>query len=167
MPIDQSLVNRLCRLREIWLQYTDARRRFLIIAERCCLRGWPDRKLELRNAFRLQGLFCDMELLRLDHLISNGAFDGMIARNSLITLDAIASIIHKQWTHVEEATLRQDHSDYPSVRRQIEECATAVDPTANSGPYRDAQRDPEYVSARQAVADAVTACDKQLTFELG
>ena len=63
----EERVGVLSRLKNVWHRYVDSKRQFMSIAERCSNRGWPDRKMEIRNAFRLQELFCDQEMLRFGH----------------------------------------------------------------------------------------------------
>jgi hypothetical protein len=162
MLTDQSLMRRLSRLRDVWSQYIESKRQFLIIAERCCVRGWPDQKLELRNAFRLQELYCEQEKLRLEHLIAARELDASMPWKSLVSVSAISKIIHTHWTDAEEAAFTHDNADYMRLSQEIDKYQHAVDPTANAGPYSDAQRDPEYVRARQAAAEAIIACDEQL-----
>jgi hypothetical protein len=98
----------------------------------------------------------------LEHLIAARELDASTPWKSLISLSAISKIIHTQWTDAEEATLTHDNAAYMRLSQEIDQYRHAVDPTANAGPYQDAQRDPEYVRARQAAAEAIIACDKQL-----
>jgi hypothetical protein len=166
MRPDQSLQHRLSRLREIWHQYIESKRQLMIVTERCCLRGWPDRSRELRQAFRLQELFCDREKLQLAYLIEARRLDESTNWNSLSSLSAISKLIGALWTSAEEAALAHVNAEYLEISQEINKCRAAVGQTPNDGPYRDAQRDPEYVRARQAAAEAIIACDKQLALDL-
>jgi hypothetical protein len=154
---------RLSRVQEVWSQYTESKRQFLIIAERCCVRGWPDRKLELRAAFRIQELYSELEKLRLEHLLATRELDNTVPWLSIDSLSAVSKIINTHWTAAEETALRQSNPDYMKLSQELDKSRTEMDPTGNAGPYKDAQRDPEYVRARQAAAEAMTACNKQLS----
>ena len=164
MRNDRSLEDLLARLRDVWSQYIESKRQFLVVAERCCVRGWPDKRGDIRSAFRVQELYCQLERLRLEHLIATRKPDASFL--ALDSLSAVSKIIHNQWTDADEDALRGASDEYLSLSQEIEKYRAVVDPTASSGPYQDALRDPEYAAARQAAAAAITACDKQLASEL-
>lgn len=150
------------RLRPVWLRYIESKKHFLSIAERCCIRGWPDRKAEIRNAFRLQELFCDQEIMRFEHLVAIWRDPANTTCKSLTSLSAISKEIQQEWTDPMEETLQQSRPAYKKLVQEIERYNAAMAPEALEGPFRDARRDPEYVSARDAAGEALAACDKQL-----
>jgi hypothetical protein len=152
----------LDRLREVWLRYVDSKRHFLSVTERCSIRGWPDLKTAIRNAFRLQELFCDQEIMRFEHLATMWRDPASIACNSLTSVSAISKAIQQEWTETAEGTLQQSNPAYKKLVHEIEQCTASTTPEALDGPFRDARRDPEYIGARHAVQKALAACDKQL-----
>jgi hypothetical protein len=81
---------------------------------------------------------------------------------SLTSVSAISKAIHNEWTDVQEGTLQQNNPAYKKLVHEIEQCKASTIPEALDGPFRDAQRDPEYVTARQAAQEALAVCDKQL-----
>jgi hypothetical protein len=161
MLADQVLLRRISTLRDVWSQYIQSKRQFLITAERCCVRGWPDKKAEIRNAFRLQELYCERERLRFEHLAAAPELNASVHWQSLNSLSAISKSIDTEWNDHQEAALRDSNPDYMSICEEIDKCG-AVLRTDNTGPFTDAQRDPEYARARQAAADAIAACDQRL-----
>lgn len=74
--------------------YLEAKRAWLKDSERSLIRGWPDRKSNLRDAMKLQDLYCDREELRRPYLASTlgMAWSGW---NLIRNLETILSRIHK------------------------------------------------------------------------
>jgi hypothetical protein len=147
------------RLRHEWHRYIDAKRQLWAVTERCSLRGWPDRTSEIRNAIRLQELFCDQESLRMEHLLATREAS---ATQAWTTLSAISKQIRDEWTDSEEEKLRAGDPIYNELVLEIERCSAAHDPATLEGPFRDARRDPEYIHARQVARDALADCDLAL-----
>ena len=91
---------------EVFRRYIGSKLELLTIAERCSLKGWPDRTEALRNAFRLQQLYCEQELMRAEHIAATfKTFDGL--RGPPTTLKAVDAIVHENWTDAREMALRQ------------------------------------------------------------
>ena len=150
------------RLREAWLQYIDSKRHFLSTAERCSVQGWPDRKMAIRNAFRLQELFCDQEILRFKYLATIWQDPANMTYKPLTSVSAISKAIHNEWTDATEAALQRSNPAYRKLVHEIEQCKASTIPGTLDGPFRDVQRDPEYISARQAAQEALAVCDQHL-----
>jgi hypothetical protein len=55
-------------VQDVFRRAVASKRAFLMVAERCAIKGWPDRKIALRNAFRLQELLGTREELRFEYL---------------------------------------------------------------------------------------------------
>ena len=121
-------------------------RDFLRVAERCALRGWPDRKKELRNAFRLQELLLEQQILRLECVATTTADHSSIS--------VILQAVREQWTDAQEQGLMRDNADYATLVHEIESCQRAMNPESIDGPLKDAQRDPDYIKAREVLRQA-------------
>ena len=82
---------------EIFRRYIESKLELLSIAERCSLKGWPDRRGALRNAFRLQQLYCEQELRRAEHLAATLKTSGGLPRRPT-TLGALDAMVRQNWT---------------------------------------------------------------------
>jgi hypothetical protein len=51
---------------------------------------------------------------------------------------------------------------YKALVQEIEDCQASMKPDALTSPFRDAQRDPEYVEARRAAQAELADCDREL-----
>src|SRR5579859_6342284 len=121
-----SQSHNLDRLRGVWLRYIDSKRHFLSIAERCSVRGWPDRKIAIRNAFRLQELFCDQEILRFEYLATTWRDPANITYKSLTSVSAISNAIHNEWTDAAEGALQQSNPAYRNLVQELEQCKAST-----------------------------------------
>ncbi len=146
---------------EIFRRYTESKLELFSIAERCSLKGWPDRREALRNAFRLQQLFCEQELRRAEHIAAASRTSGGSPRLPT-TLNVIDEMVHQSETDLEEKALRQADPRYEALAGEIEECRAASDRTATEGPLKAAQSDPEYQKARKAAQEMALECDRLL-----
>lgn len=118
--------------------------------------------MEIRSAFRLQELFCDQELLRFEYLATGWQDPANMTYKSLTSVSAISKAIDNEWTDAAEGALQQSNPAYRKLVREIEQCKASRMPGDLDGPFRDVRRDPEYISARQAAAEALAECDKHL-----
>jgi hypothetical protein len=140
-------------IRDIFRQYIEAKREFGAVAERCLLKGWPDRKAAVQSMSRLGNLVSEIELLRFEYLMSTVPVDAAVLKSFACIFDRL----HKGWRDSEEVALREKNPTYRDVSRELEaaEAAKAAgDPTALDGPFAGARGDPEY-------RNAFTALDKK------
>jgi hypothetical protein len=149
-------------IRDTFRQYIEAKREFSAVAERCLLKGWPDRKAAVKSMSRLGDLVTEIELLRFEYLMSAVP----VHATTLKSFACIFDRLHKGWRDTEEVALREKDPTYRDVSRELEAAEAtkaASDPTALDGPFAGAARDPEY-------QDAAISLDKkhrQLEAELG
>ena len=130
-------------IRDIFRQYIEAKREFGAVAERCLLKGWPDRKTAIQSMSRLGSLVADIELLRFEHLMSAVPLDA----TALKSFAAIFDRLDKDWADSEEIVLREKNPTYRAVSRELEAAKAtkaALDPTALDGPFAGAKGDPEF-----------------------
>jgi hypothetical protein len=138
--------NPVIALRDIFRQYIEAKREFGAIAERCLLKGWPDRKTAIQSTSRLGNLVAETELLRFEYLISAVPLDATVLKS----FACIFERIDKGWRDSEEVALRAKNPTYQDVSRELEAAEAAkaaLDPTALDGPFAGARGDPEFRNA--------------------
>jgi hypothetical protein len=146
---------------EVFRRYIGSKLELLTIAERCSLKGYPDRREALRNAFRLQQLYGEQELMRAEHIaVTLKTSDD--SRRPPTTLKAVDAMVHENWTDAHEKALRQTDQRYKGLASAIEQCRAASIPGATEGPLKAAQWDPEYQQARKAAQETVVDCDRLL-----
>lgn len=149
-------------IRDIFRQYIEAKREFGVIAERCLLKGWPDRKTAIQSTSRLGTLVAETEWLRFEYLMSAGPFDAAVLKSFACIFDRL----DKGWGDSEELALRDKNPTYRDVSRELEAAnatKAALDPTALDGPFAGAKGDPEF---RRAFA-ALDKKHRQLEEQLG
>ena len=130
-------------IRDIFRKYIEAKREFGAVAERCLLKGWPDRKAAIQSMLRLGNLVSEVELLRFEYLMSTVPVDAAVLKS----FDCIFERLYKDWRDSEEVALREKNPTYRDLSRELEaaEAAKAAkDPTALDGPFGGARGDPEY-----------------------
>jgi hypothetical protein len=138
--------NSVIAIRETFRQYIEAKREFAVVAERCLLKGWPDRKAAILSTSRLGNLVAEIEVLRFEYLMSAVPIDATM----LHTFARIFDRLYKGWRDRDEAALREKNPIYRDVSRELEAAEAtkaALEPTALDGPFAAAARDPEYRSA--------------------
>jgi hypothetical protein len=144
-------------------QYLDAQREFLVVLERCSVKGWPDRREALRTAFRLQELYCERKALRLMHLQDCVSDDG--AWNSYTSISAMHKRLEDEWQASEDQELSKSDATYRAIQAQIEELASAVDSVGLEGPLSMMKGDPEYIAATRALSEEVRRLDRELAVD--
>jgi hypothetical protein len=149
-------------VQEAFRQYLEALREFNVALERCSLKGWPDKKVVLRTAFRIQELISEQMALRLSHLLTRGASDDETWK-SCTTISSVHKKLQEGWTVSDEEMLRQHDAAYYSVQREIEDLRVVLDSTGLDGPLTMAKRDPEYIAARHDIAKRLRELDRQLS----
>ena len=95
----------------------------------------------------------------MEHLL---AIIGGSVMQSLATLSTIDTRLHAGWTDGEEERLLKSNVSYRELAQEIDHCRARLEPAALDGPFQDAQRDPEYLRAREATHKALTSCDLAL-----
>jgi hypothetical protein len=145
-------------LDDLFQQYLTHQREFLRVAERCSIKGWPDRKPAILNAWRLQFLYNEWQSLRFEYLLRSGGFQ----QQAWESMSRISSRIVEDWSDVEERALSDSHRRYRAIKAEIAGCLAALDGEAIQEPFEAARRDPEYGAALLAVQDKLRALDAQL-----
>jgi hypothetical protein len=154
--------NPVIAIRDTFRQYIEAKREFGAIAERCLLKGWPDRKAAVQSTSRLGDLVSEIELLRFEYLMNAVPIDVTVLKSFACIFDRL----YKGWGESEEIALREKDPTYRDLSRELEAAEAtkaALDPTALDGPFAGAARDPEY---RNAAASLDKKC-RQLEEQLG
>lgn len=142
-------------------EYLSAQREFLIVCERCSLKGWPEKKAALRMAFRLQELYCERQILRLKHLQSSVSDDA--EWYSLRSISKIHERLEQRWETNEEEALCKTDSAYGAVQAEIRELKAELDPVGLEGPFAMLARDAENITARRVLAEKVRELDRELS----
>jgi len=140
-------------------EYGQSKREFFALAEICSVRGWPDRKAVVQNAFKLQILFNQREEMRLQFLLSRHAPE--VARYKSVS--EMSNRLTEHWSEDDEAGIAATSSRYRDILHEIEAQQASLDSDALTGPFQHAQRDPEYLHARQALQDKLRYLDDQLS----
>ena len=107
-------------------------------------------------------MFCDVELLRFAHRVTLWANPSDTTYPSLTNLAVISRAIQQDWEDGAETALQQTHPTYKALVQEIEGCRASMSPAALTNPFRDAQRDPEYVEARRVAQAELADCDREL-----
>jgi hypothetical protein len=76
-------------LREIFRQYTEAKRELSVVTGRCLLKGWPDRKTAVQDLAKTTSLVMEYEALRFEHLLSDVAVEGPVWKSLGAVLDRV------------------------------------------------------------------------------
>lgn len=148
-------------IRDTFRQYIEAKREFGALAERCLLKGWPDRKAAVQSTSRLGDLVSEIELLRFEHLMSAVSVDAATLKSFACIFDRL----YKGWRDSEEVALRERNPTYRDVSRELEVAEAtkaALDPTALDGPFAAAGRDPEYRNAAASLDEKHRRLEAQL-----
>jgi hypothetical protein len=140
-------------------EYGKAKREFLAIAEFCSVKGWPDRKAIVQNAFKLQILLNQREEMRLEYLLSLQAPEIAAYKSISETSDRLV----ENWSEGDEGAIARTDSIYRGIVHEIEAHQAKLDSDALTGPFQAAQRDPEYLRARQDLQDKLQSLDHQLS----
>ena len=159
MRDSKDIEDRATMVGRIFCEYGKSKREFITIAELCSVKGWPDRKVAIQKAFKLQILFDQRETMRFDHLLSRQAPE-IAAYKSL---SEISDRLTKQWNEGDEASIVGDSCTYRDVLHEIEICQASLDSDALDGPFKAAQRDSEYLRARQILQEKLHSLNSQLS----
>ena len=145
-------------VREIFRQYVEAVREFVVASGRCYLRGWPDREAAIAVTTRMGHLNCDLQLLRLDYLADNDLLEPEACKS----IDAIYDRLWKSWQDGDDAALKGQSERYRDVLARLDAERAVLDSPALDGPSRDAMRDPEYLKAGEDLRQKYWALDARL-----
>ena len=118
----------------------------------------PDRKLAWQNAFRLQRLLIERQILRLQYLYEGGVFCNGLWKS----LTSIEKRLDQEWSEDEEATLKEGKPIYDNVSREIQDCRLRFDPAALVDAARVLERDVKYRDARLAHVERMKKLREQL-----
>ena len=143
---------------EVFHQYLKHHREFLTVAQRCSIKGWPDRKPAILNAWRMQFLFNESESLRFEYLMRASSSE----QKSWVSISSISRRLVKDWSEVEEQALSDSNTRYKGIMKEIAGCKAALDTSAIKEPFDAARRDPEYAAALLAVQEKLRELDAQL-----
>jgi hypothetical protein len=134
------------------VQFTDAKRELLTVADKCFIKGWPDRESALKNASESRRLVIELESLRFDYLISSTPLDGTVWRS----LKSIFERMYKDWSIDAKSEI------YGRVTKELELSKASVDKAALDGPSKAAENDPEFRNAFKAFDAKLAELDKCL-----
>jgi len=151
-------VERSTALGEVFRKYLRSKRTFLDVAERCSLKGWPDLKPQIVNAWELQRLFNEQETLRLEYWLSVGD----PKKGSWTSVSSISRRLLRDWDHIEERTLADSNVRYREIAAEIARRQAALDSDAIREPFDAARRDPEYAAALLSMQGTLRDLDAQL-----
>jgi hypothetical protein len=98
---------------DVFRRYVESKLELMATAEKCSLKGWPDRSDALRNTFRLQRLYCEQELRRAEYLAAT--LKTTDSESVPTTLRALDAMVNKDWTDLEEKALRQTETHYDAL----------------------------------------------------
>ena len=129
-------------------QYLYGQRELVQTMERCAIKGWPDRKAALSVAFRIQHLFHERELLRLEYLSHQTSPD---LWRSFTSISLVRERLQQAWKADDEETLRRSEAGYVAVQKEIDDLQRVLDPVALDGPLNMAKRDPEVSTLARAL----------------
>jgi len=146
-------------IRDAYLRYTEAKQDFFRVLERCALRGWPDRKVAIRNAVRLQELLSEQERLRLSYLEACDSTDSVWQAP---TIAAVYKRLRDDWKADTETALLSGDAGYAALQQEIEQLQVKLDSEALTGPLEMAKRDEEFVAASRDLAHTTRALDGEL-----
>lgn len=145
-------------IRDIFLEYLECKRKFFGIAEACSVKGWPDRKSAILNAYKLQFLFNEREALRLAYLIESGGFDD----TAWVSVSKISERLLQNWTDGDEKALLEQEVRYKAVAQEVSYTEAVLDKEALREPFDAAGRDPEYRAALGMVQQKIRELDARL-----
>jgi hypothetical protein len=145
----------------LYCEYLQEKLTFLSATEGFSTRGWPDRKRDLKVAFKLQGLLLDAEGLRLKCVFENRTLDDARTQQPA-TLEVIERRLSTEWGRDEENALIASSPAYSSVINEIETCRKILKSSALDGPLRAVQHDPDYIVSRKRMREAVQLLNKRL-----
>lgn len=145
-------------LAEVFHRYSEAQREFLRVAERCSLKGWPDRKAQIVNAWELQRLFNERQVLRFEYwLAANDSEEG-----SWVSVNSISRRLLQDWGQLEERELIDSNPQYQVIIAEIARREAALDSDAIREPFDAARRDSEYAAALLSMQETLRQVDAQL-----
>jgi hypothetical protein len=153
MPTDM-----ITAIRSLLRQYIEAKSQFLATSERCLQKGWPDRKIAIRNAIRLKILQGDLELLRFDYVVRHQSVEPAACKS----LASIMDRLYKDWRDSEEVALKEENPNYRELMRELGTAEAERDPAALDGPLAAVRGDREYVAAANALRMRHHEFDEQL-----
>ena len=145
----------------VFRKYSEAHREFLEVMQRCCLKGWPDRKPGIVNACELQRLFNEQQALRFEYWLASGQSD----EGAWVSVNSISRRLRQDWGPLEEQALSGSNARYREIAAEIERRQAALDSDVIREPLDAARRDPEYVAALSSIQEALRQLDSQLVAE--
>ena len=145
-------------VQDVFRQYVEALREFVVTSGRCHLKGWPDRKAAVQNSTKLGHLNCDLQLLRFEYLVSGGFLEPAMCAS----IEGISDRIWKGWQESDETALKNTSQRYRDVLEQQRAGLASLDKAAIEGPIDGARRDPELRKAAEDYRDRYWALDAQL-----
>jgi hypothetical protein len=151
--------SQLILVRQIYREYLEWAKSLLMLAEKCSIEEWPDRRLALQKVFRLQVLYNERETMRFEYLFMGDVPDVATWKS----LSKVNERLLKNWGEVEEAGLRESNSIYKDVLRGIEDLEGKVDSAALDEPFRTLTLNSTYRDARLAFANRIQKLDEQLS----
>jgi hypothetical protein len=149
-------------VRDAFRQYLEALRGFQVVLERCSLKGWPDKKADLRTAFRIQELLYEQMAIRLNYLLTDGASEDA-TWNSCTSISKVQERLQEGWKDSDEETLSKSNGLYAAIQKEIDELRSILDSDGLTAPLKMARRDPEEIAAGHAISTRLRELDRQLS----
>jgi hypothetical protein len=159
--VEPGGIVRAILVHDVFRQYLDARREFNVVLERCSVKGWPDKKADLRMSFRLQELFLERMALRLNHLQNSASEDAVW--KSYTTTSAVHERVQEGWKDSDEETLAKKDAAYAALQKEIGDLTATLDPPGLEGPFQMVKGDSELIAAAHDFDRKVRALDGQLS----
>jgi hypothetical protein len=142
--------------------YLEALRGFQVVLERCSLKGWPDKRTDLRTAFRIQELLYEQMAMRLNYLLTDDASDDA-TWNSCTSISKVQERLQEGWKDSDEETLSKSNVPYAAIQKEIGASKGVLDSVGLTAPLRMARRDPEEIAAGHAISTRLRELDRQLS----
>jgi hypothetical protein len=125
------------------------------------MKGWPDRKAALSITFRIQELYYEREVLRLEHLKESTLDDAVW--NSFTTIKSVRERLEGGWKTSEEDCMSRLAGRYAEITTELQDLKAITDRAATDGPFDMAQLDPDLVAAANAFKQRHLELDQRLS----
>jgi len=146
-----GLRSRRALVRDTYLEALKSTRDFMKVAELRSLEVWREHSVVLRNCFRLQDLLSEQRANRFEFLLKSRSFDCALFKS----LDEIDQRLDKDWDTAEEGALKECNPHYRDICQEIGEIQSKWDSESLTAPLNAVEKDPQYRTARLALADRV------------
>jgi hypothetical protein len=154
----QTANSRRALVRDTYRNDLKSTRDFMKLAERRALEVSPEHSVVIRNCFRLQDLLSERCAVRFEYLLKSKSLDCAIFN----TLDEVSERFDKDWGATEEGALKKSNAHYCDICQEIEAIQSKWDPDSLTAPLLAVQQDPQYLAAREAIADRTRELQRRM-----